>query len=140
MELIAKALISLLGIGALCLVIAVQRDALTAAKERTALAEEKIGQRDTVITALKEAATRNSKAAAKLQTAHDRIAAALTERESHIESLIHDNVTIRRWADTPLPDAIASLREHPAATGADTYRQRLSSSHPLPATSDSTQD
>jgi len=140
MEFLVKNLISALGIGALCLVIAVQRDALTAAKERTALAEEKIGQRDTVITALKETAARNSKAAIKLQTAHDRIAATLTERESHIESLIHDNATIRRWADTPLPDAIVGLREHPAITGADDYRQRLSNAHPLPTISGSAQD
>jgi hypothetical protein len=34
MELIAKSLISLLGIGALCLVIYVQRDSLAAAKAR----------------------------------------------------------------------------------------------------------
>jgi len=140
MEFLVKSVIPALGIGALCQVIAVQRDALTVAKERAAPAEQEINQRDTVITALKETAARNSKAAIKLQTAHDRIAATLTAREKTIESLIHDDPTIRNWFDTPLPDAIASLREHPAITGADDYHQHLSSSHPLPTTGDSTPD
>jgi LysB family phage lysis regulatory protein len=140
MELITKSLIAILGIGALCLVIYVQRDGLTAAKERAERAEQEIGKRDTVITALKDAATRNSKAAAKLQTAHDHITATLAERENLLESLQHDDPTIRSWANTPLPDAVARLREHPVATGADDYRQRLSDDHPLPTTGDRTQD
>mgnify|MGYP003946542141 CR=1 FL=1 len=140
MELITKILISLLGVGALCVVIVVQRDGLTAAKERAALAEQEIGKRDIVITSLKDAAARNSKAAAKLQTAHDRIATTLTERENLIESLLHDDPTIRSWFDTPLPSAVARLREHPAASGADAYRQRLPGDHPLQPAGDGAQD
>ncbi len=140
MELIVKSLISALAVGALCLVIYVQRDGLTAAKERAELAEQEIGKRDAVITSLKDAATRNSKAAAKMQAAHDRISATLTERENLIESLQHDDPTIRSWADTPLPDAVARLREHPAATGADDYRQRLLSDHALQSAGDGAED
>ncbi|MEO6919576.1 MAG: Rz-like lysis system protein LysB [Collimonas sp.] len=140
MELIAKGLISALAVGALCLVIVVQRDGLIAAKERATLAEQEIGQRDTVIISLKDAAARNSKASAKLQAARDDIAATLTERENLIESLIHDNPPIRTWAESALPDAVARLREHPAATGADDYRQRLPGDHPLPVTGSGAQD
>ncbi|SFB12195.1 phage lysis regulatory protein, LysB family [Collimonas sp. OK607] len=140
MELIVKSLIASLAVGALCVVIYVQRDGLAAARERAERAEQEIGQRDTVITALTDAATRNGKAAAKLQTAHDRISATLTERENLIESLLHDDPTLRNWADTALPDAVARLREHPAATGADDYRQRLPSDHPLQPAGDGAQD
>jgi LysB family phage lysis regulatory protein len=139
-ELIVKSLISALAVGTLCLVIYVQRDGLTAAKERATLAEREIGKRDTVISSLKDAATRNRKAVIKLQASQQAIAATLTERENQLESLLHDNPQIRTWADTPLPDAIARLREHPAATGADDYGQRLSSSDSLPATGDGAQD
>jgi LysB family phage lysis regulatory protein len=140
MELIAKSLISLLGVGALCLVIYVQRDGLTAARERAETAEQITRDRDGTIKTLTDAAARDKKAAAKLQAARDNIAATLTERENLIESLLHDNPTIRTWAESPLPDAVARLREHPAATGAGNYGQRLSSSDPLQPAGGSAQD
>jgi LysB family phage lysis regulatory protein len=140
MELIAKSLISLLGIGALCLVIYVQRDGLTVAKERAEAAEQITRDRDGTIKTLTDAAARDKKAAAKLQAARDNIAATLTERENQLENLIHDNPTIRTWADTPLPDAVARLREHPAVTGADVDSQRLPSDHTLQPAGGSAQD
>ncbi|WP_211471703.1 hypothetical protein [Collimonas humicola] len=115
MELIAKSLISLLGIGALCLVIYVQRDSLTAAKERAEAAEQITRDRDNIAT-------------------------TLTERENLIERLQHDDPAIRTWFDTPLPDAVARLREHPAVTGADADSQRLPSNHALPVAGSGTQD
>ncbi|AMP13429.1 Rz-like lysis system protein LysB [Collimonas pratensis] len=140
MELIVKSLISALFVGALGLVIYVQHNGLKAAKERAERAEQIARDRDDTIKTLTDAAARDKKAAAKLQTAHDRIATTLAERENLIESLQHENPTIRSWADTPLPDAIAGLRQHPAATGADDYRQRLSNSDPLPTAGGSAQD
>ncbi|PFH10547.1 LysB family phage lysis regulatory protein [Collimonas sp. PA-H2] len=113
------------------LVIYVQCNDLKAAKERAARAEQATRDRDDTLKTLMEAATRNKKAAAKLQAARDNIAATLTERENLIESLQHDDPTIRTWADTALPDAVARLWEHPAVTGADDYRQRLPSAHAL---------
>ncbi|HWX02506.1 Rz-like lysis system protein LysB [Collimonas sp.] len=131
MELIVKSLISALAVGALCLVIYVQRDGLTAARERAETAEQITRDRDGTIKTLTDAAARDKKAAAKLQAARDNIAATLTERENLIERLQHDDPQVRNWADTPLPDAVARLREHPAATGADAYSQRLPSDHAL---------
>jgi LysB family phage lysis regulatory protein len=140
MELIVKSLISALFVGALCLVIYVQRTSLTVAKERAERAEQTTRDRDDTIKTLTAVAATNRLAAAKLQTAHDSIAATLTEQENQIESLYHDNATIRSWADTPLPDAVARLRERPAATGADAYRQRLPGAHPLQPAGDGAQD
>jgi LysB family phage lysis regulatory protein len=140
LELIAKSLISLLGIGALCLVIYVQRDSLAAAKVRAETAEQIARDRDGTIKTLTDAAARDKKAAAKLQAARDNIAATLTERENLIERLQYDDPQVRSWADTPLPDAVARLREHPAATGADAYSQRLPSDHALPVAGGSAQD
>jgi len=140
MELIAKSLISLLGIGALCLVIYVQRDGLAAAKARAEAAEQITRDRDGTIKTLIDAAARDKKAAAKLQAARDDIAATLIERENLLESLQHDDPAIRTWADTALPDAVARLREHPAITGADAYSQRLPSDHALQTASDGAQD
>ncbi|NKI68087.1 hypothetical protein GN109_01535 [Collimonas pratensis] len=133
MELIVKSLISALAVGALCLVIYVQRDGLAAAKARAEAAEQITRDREGTIKTLTDAAARDKKAAAKLQATRDNIAATLTERENLIESLRHDNPEIRTWSDTLLPDAVARLREHPAVTGADAYSQRLPSNHALQA-------
>jgi LysB family phage lysis regulatory protein len=139
MELVTKSLISALFVGALGLVVYVQHNGLKAAKERAERAEQTTHDRDDIIKTLTDAAARNRRAVAKLEAARDSIAATLTERENLIESLQHDP-TIRSWFDTPLPDAVARLREHPAATGADDYRERLPSAHALPAAGGRTQD
>jgi len=133
MELIVKSLISALLVGAMGLVIYVQYNDLQAAKDRTLQAEKESRDRAETIKTLMEAATRNRRAATKLQAARDDIAATLTERENFIERLQHDDPAIRTWAESPLPDAVARLREHPAATGADDYHQRLPSAHTLQA-------
>jgi LysB family phage lysis regulatory protein len=140
MELIVKSLISALFVGALGLVIYVQRDRLDAAQERVERAEQATHDRDGTIKTLTDTAARNKWAAAKLQDDRDRIAATLNERENLIESLQHDNATIRSWADTPLPDAIARLRDRPAATGADNRPQRLPASDTLPTAGGGAQD
>lgn len=140
MELIVKSLISALFVGALGLVIYVQRGSLIASQERVERAEQAIRDRDGTIKTLTDAAERNKQAAAKLQAANDNIAATLTERENQLESLLHDNPQVRSWSDTALPDAIARLRDRPAITGADAYRQRLPGGHALQPAGDSAQD
>ncbi|MBS0055536.1 LysB family phage lysis regulatory protein [Yersinia sp. KBS0713] len=56
----------------------------------------------------------------------------LAQRNSQIKRLYRENETLRRWADTPLPDDIIRLRQRPAFTGATDYRQWLSKGHSLP--------
>jgi LysB family phage lysis regulatory protein len=126
MELIVKSLISALFVGALGLVIYVQHNSLKEAQERIERAEQATRDRDGIIKTLTTVADKNRRAAIKLQDDRDNIAVTLTERENLIESLQHENATIRSWADTPLPDAIARMRDHAAITGADDYRQRMS--------------
>jgi LysB family phage lysis regulatory protein len=140
MEVIVKSLISALFVGALGLVIYVQYNDLRAAKERIEGAEQATRDRDGTIKTLKAAADRDKKAAAKLQGERNSIAATLTERENLIENLQHENALILSWADAPLPDAIARLREHPATIGAAAYSERLPGSDALPAAGSSAQD
>jgi LysB family phage lysis regulatory protein len=131
MELITKILISALLVGTLGVIIYVQRDGLNAAKLEISGAKQAIKDRDDIISTLKAAAVANKKSLAKLEADRQGIASTLSERENLIESLQHENATIRNWADTALPDAIASLRERPAITGAGGYRQRLPASDAL---------
>jgi len=140
MELIVKSVIAALFVAVLGLVIYVQRGSLIAVQERVERAEQATRDRDGTIKTLTEVAARNKQAAAKLQDDRDRIAATLTERENLIESLQHENATIRSWADTPLPDAIARLRDRAATTGADHLAQRLPASDTLPAAGGGAQD
>jgi len=131
MELIVKSAIAALGLTVLVLIICVQRDALTVAKNRAERAEQQVGERDATIETLTRTAARNRQAAARLQAKHESIAATLTERESQIESLRHDHPDIQAWFDTPLPDALIQLRDSPAPTSTDAARQRLPGDHAL---------
>lgn len=140
MEVIVKSLISALFVGALGLVIYVQYNGLKVAQGRIEDAEQATRDRDATIKTLTAVADRNKKATVKLQGERNSIAATLTERENHIESLQHENATLRSWADTPLPDAIVRLRERAAATGADAYTQRLPGGDTLPTAGGGPQD
>jgi LysB family phage lysis regulatory protein len=140
MELIVKSIIAALFVAVLGLVIYVQRGALIAAQDRVERAEQATRDRDGTIKTLTDTAARNKTAAAKLQAARDTIATTLSKRENLIESLQHENATIRSWADTSLPDAIVRLRDRPATTGADNLSQRLPGSDPLPAAGGGSQD
>ncbi|WP_442783680.1 Rz-like lysis system protein LysB [Collimonas fungivorans] len=140
MEVIVKSLISALFVGVLGLVIYVQYNGLKEAQGRIKDAEQASRDRDDTIKVLTAAANRNKKAAAELQGERNSIAATLTERENLIENLQHENTTIRTWADAPLPDAIARLREHPATTGAAAYAERLSGSDALSVAGSGAQD
>ncbi|WP_145586105.1 Rz-like lysis system protein LysB [Yersinia kristensenii] len=62
----------------------------------------------------------------------------LAQRNNQIKRLYRENETLRRWADTPLPDDIIRLRRRPAITGAADYRQWLSESGAVPISSSGT--
>jgi LysB family phage lysis regulatory protein len=65
-------------------------------------------------------------AQATLRTQQDQLRQGLAKRELTIEALKRENTELRNWAAQPMPDAARRLREHPALTGADAYRQWLS--------------
>jgi len=137
---IVKSLISALLVGAVGLVIYVQYNGLKVAQDRIRQVEQESRDRADTIKTLMETATRNRRAAARLQGDRNSIAATLTERENLIANLLQDNPQVRTWFDAPLPDAIARLRERPAATGASAYAERLPGGDALPATGSGTQD
>ncbi len=60
----------------------------------------------------------------------------LADRRRQIEDLKRENDQLRNWADQPLPDAARRLRERPALTGADAYRDWLSRSGAVRAAGD----
>ena len=68
----------------------------------------------TTITALKKTATLNQQRLTQQHAIQQRLQAKLSEREQQIQELQHDNAHIQNWANTPLPDAIISLRQRPA--------------------------
>jgi LysB family phage lysis regulatory protein len=86
--------------------------------------------------ALRQTLQQERDAQANLRTQQDLLRHGLAKREQTIEELKRENAQLRAWADQPLPDAARRLREHPAFTGADTYRQWLSGRGALPPAGD----
>ncbi|MFV8800743.1 Rz-like lysis system protein LysB [Yersinia sp. LJYL362] len=82
--------------------------------------------------ALALTANANNQAQAQLRQQVANADQLLAQRNSQLKRLYRENETLRRWADTPLPDDIVRLRQRPALTGATDYRQWLSESHSLP--------
>ncbi len=62
----------------------------------------------------------------------------LADRRHQIEDLKRENDQLRTWADQPLPPAARRLRERPALTGADAYRDWLSRGSAVRAAGDGT--
>ncbi|PNA93634.1 LysB family transcriptional regulator [Pseudomonas sp. FW305-130] len=72
----------------------------------------------------------------KLLTLQGELRTGLSKREQQIEDLKHEIKELQDWADKPLPDAARRLRQRPAITGADAYRQWLSGSGAVHPASD----
>lgn len=64
---------------------------------------------------------------AKLLAVQGQQRQALADRQHLIVSLTNENEKLRQWVIQPLPDTARRLRERPALTGADAYREWLSS-------------
>lgn len=64
---------------------------------------------------------------AKLLMLQGDLRTGLAKREQQIKDLKNEIKELQDWADRPLPDAARRLRQRPAITGADAYRQWLSS-------------
>lgn len=77
-------------------------------------------------------ANANNQAQARLRQQVASADQLLAQRNSQLKRLYRENETLRRWADTPLPDDIIRLRQRPALTGAADYRQWLSEGHSVP--------
>jgi LysB family phage lysis regulatory protein len=77
-------------------------------------------------------ANANNQAQARLRQQVANADQLLAQRNSQLKRLYRENETLRRWADTPLPDDIIRLRQRPVLTGAADYRQWLSEGHRVP--------
>lgn len=113
--------------------------------------QEKARRLSSEVTTAQEDARRNLATAGELKSTLERerqsqalllkiqgeLRSGLAERERQIETLKHDNEELQNWAGQPLPNAARRLRERPAITGADAYRQWLSGGGALQPAGDS---
>ncbi|MEG0244004.1 MAG: Rz-like lysis system protein LysB [Pseudomonas sp.] len=106
--------------------------AKTAAKAARADADRNLTTADTLTNTLKQ--ERDAQSA--LRTQQDQLRQGLAKRERTIEELKLENAELRTWATQPLPDVARRLRERPALTGADAYRQWMSGRGAVPVAGD----
>jgi LysB family phage lysis regulatory protein len=120
-------------VAALALLIWHQQTRIDAAEAHKALADERAEQAEQI--AAQHQANADTLAAtlatertaqAQLQTRTDELRTLLAARQRDIEELKRENQELRDWADQPLPLAARRLRERPALSGADAYRDWLS--------------
>ena len=120
-----------------------QQQRITVAQTQTELSEAKAtrAREDadrnlTTANALTSTLQRERTAQNALRTQQDQLRQGLEKRERTIKELKRENAELRDWAAQPLPDAARRLRERPALTGADAYRQWLSGRGAVPVTGD----
>jgi LysB family phage lysis regulatory protein len=133
MSTLRQALYGIALLGGLVLLIWGQEQRITIADKNTELAtkdantaREESGRNLTTANALRTTLQQERDAQASLRTQQDLLRQGLAKRERTIEELKRENSELRDWAAQLLPDAARRLRERPALTGADAYRQWLS--------------
>ena len=124
-QLVALALVILLGVAGFFYVHALHAD-LDAARTDLTAAQARTAERDTTIRQLLERDRQNAKALQQLETNRAGIQATLALRETTIRNLERENAEMRTWAAAPLPAAVVRLLDHPQLTGAAAYRERMS--------------
>ena len=139
MSTLRQALYGLALLGALALLIWGQEQRIAIADKNTELAEKDLkaaqgeaGRNLATANSLRDTLQQEREAQASLRTQQDQLRQGLANRERTIEALKRENSELRIWADQPLPDAARRLRERPALTGADAYRQWLSGRGAMP--------
>lgn len=102
-----------------------QKNALTAL-------EAKLNQKSSQLIALNILTQTNSREQTRLYAVAEETRALLQTRQRHIEDLTRENEAYRRWAAAPLPAVAVRLRQRPAITGGQSYRDWLSQNNALP--------
>lgn len=143
MSILRQALLGVALLAALGLLIWSQELRISGANKDTRLAEQDASrareQADRNLAnanALRETLHQERNAQTTLRAQQDQLRQGLAKRELTIEALKRENADLRNWAAQPLPDAARWLRERPALTGADAYRQWLSGRGALHPTGD----
>jgi LysB family phage lysis regulatory protein len=139
MSSLRQALYGIALLGGLALLIWGQEQRIAVADKNTELAtkdakaaREESGHNLTTANALRSILQQERDAQASLRTQQDLLRQGLAKRERTIEELKRENSELRDWAAQLLPDAARRLRERPALTGADAYRQWLSGRGAVP--------
>ena len=145
MSTLRQALYGFALLGALALLIWNQEQRITIANKNTELTEkdvksarEESGRNLATANSLRDSLQQEHEAQASLRTQQDQLRQGLANRERTIEALKRENTELRIWADQRLPNAARRLRERPALTGADAYRQWLSGRSAVPPPRDGT--
>ena len=125
-------------LGALALLLWGTYQRSEAEQGRTALAQEKLAtvnarvERDaTTITTLRTNLADERQAQTTLQQTGQDLRRELDVRKQQIKELKRENAELREWAAAQLPAAARRLRQRPAITGADAYRDWLSGRNAL---------
>jgi LysB family phage lysis regulatory protein len=145
MSTLRQVLYGLALLSALALLIWGQEQRIAIADKNTELAEENLktarGDADrnlATANSLRDSLQQERGAQTSLRTQQDQLRQGLANRERTIEVLKRENAELRDWAAQPLPDAARRLRQRPALTGADAYRQWLSGRSAVPPAGDGT--
>lgn len=93
---------------------------------------KKLSQKNSQLIALNILTQTSSRAQTQLYAAAENNNALLRQRQKKIEELKRENEELRHWADSGLPDAVIRLRQRPALTGGESYREWLSQNNPVP--------
>lgn len=143
MSTLRQALYGIALLGALALLIWGQQQRINIAEGNTELAKAaaKAARADadrnlTTANTLTNALKQERDAQSALRTQQDQLRQGLAKRERTIEELKLENAELRTWATQPLPDVARWLRERPALTGADAYRQWMSGRGAVPVAGD----
>lgn len=106
---------------------------LALANQQTQDAETRNERLANIVTALYANLRTEREAQTNLRTTQDQLRLGLATRQRLIEDLKRENEELRAWAAQPLPDDARRLRQRPALTGADAYRDWLSGRGAVPA-------
>ncbi|MBJ2270039.1 LysB family phage lysis regulatory protein [Pseudomonas sp. MF6772] len=143
MSTLRQALYGITLLGALALLIWGQQQRIDVAEGNTELAKAaaKAARADadrnlTTANTLTNTLKQERDAQSALRTQQDQLRQGLAKRERTIEELKLENAELRTWATQPLPNAARRLRERPALTGADAYRQWVSGRGAVPVAGD----
>ncbi|SPJ33421.1 hypothetical protein KSP9073_01430 [Kushneria phyllosphaerae] len=88
-------------------------------------AEQENQRRQVVIDALWDNARRLESQRRALDEQQTELTRTASNRLEQIREIQRDDTDTKDWADTRLPDAVIRLRQRPAVTGADAYRQSV---------------
>lgn len=124
-----------------------QQQLLNAAGETKQLLEDQVKtaqgearQNLATATELKQTLNRERETQAQQLQLLGELRLGLADRRRQIEDQKRENEDLRQWADQPLPATARRLRERPALTGADAYRDWLSRSGAVRAAGDGTSE